>query len=76
MKTIEQKLKQVKEILHYWGEDDESTLESIIVKPNGIICIDSVQLSGFFIADLLEHGYRCSLFASISISGYIKLFIE
>lgn len=76
MKTMEEKLKEVKNILHFWAEDDKRTLESIIVKPDGRIIIDSVSFSGRFIADLVEHGYRCMLYESPSRGGGVSLWID
>ena len=76
MKTGEEKLMLVKEILHYWGEDDQRTLESIIVRPDGKILIDSVSFSGCFIADICKNGYRCSLFESPSRGGGVQLIIH
>lgn len=76
MKTGEEKLKEVKGILHYWAEDDKSTLESIVVRPDGKILIDSVSFSGCFIADLDKHGYRCGLYESTSGRGGVQLIID
>lgn len=76
MKTNEEKLKEVKDILHYWAEDDKRTLESIIVRPDGKILIDSVSFSGSFIADLDKHGYRCMLQESPSRGGGVLLWID
>lgn len=76
MKTNEEKLKEVKDILHYWAEDDKRTLESVIVRPDGKILIDSVSFSGCFIADLDKHGYRCMLQESPSRGGGVLLWID
>ena len=76
MKTSEEKLREVKEILHYWGEDDKRTLESIIVRPDGKILIDSVSFSGCFIADLDKHGYGCLLEENSSRGGGVLLIID
>lgn len=76
MKTGEEKLKEVKEILHYWGEDDKKTLESIVVLPNGKILIDSVSFSGSFIADLDKHGYTCNLYKSSNRGLGVLLYID
>lgn len=76
MKTGEEKLKEVKEILHYWAEDDKQTLESIFVRPDGKIYVDSVSFSGFFIADLCKYGYRCSLQESSTRGGGVLLIID
>ena len=76
MKTVEEKLKEVKEIMHSWGEDDKNTLESILVRPNGKIFVYSVSFGGSFIADLDKHGYRCCLFGSSSRGGGVHLIID
>lgn len=76
MKTGEEKLKEVKDILHYWGEDDTQTLESIIIKPDGKIMIDSVSFGGCFIADLVKYGYRCELYGSLTRGGGVSLWID
>lgn len=76
MKTVEEKLKEVKEILHSWGEDDKSTLESIFVRPDGQIFVYSVSFGGCFIADLDKHGYSCRLFGSSSRGGGVHLIID
>lgn len=76
MKTGEERLKEVKDILHSWGEDDKRTLESVIVRPNGQVLIDSVSFSGCFIADLDKHGYSCLLQESPSRGGGVLLIID
>ncbi len=76
MKTGEEKLNEIKEILHYWGEDDTSTLESILVRPDSGIHIDSVSFGGHFIADLVKRGYRCELMGSPSRGGGVLLIID
>lgn len=73
MTNDEVMMQQIRELLHFWGEDDALTLESIRQYSDGVVFIDSISFGGCFITDLDKHGYTSRIEASDNKKGLVTI---
>lgn len=76
MKTNEEIMQEILELLHIYGEDDTKTLETVRQDFDGVVLIDSISLGSNFIVDLDKHGYVSRIWACGDKDGYITISIS
>lgn len=76
MKMRKKDLMKVKDILGRWGELTPISQEMSSIDPEGCYVFVTTGIEGVCIDDLIENGFRVSIYGCMNHTGWIEVYIK